>query len=66
MPSKVSEGFFELALRCPGTRLPLTSEEAGAVISEDNLVTCHLQKSAVSHQRQSLVNDIGLLFHKFE
>jgi hypothetical protein len=47
MPTEFSQGFFELTLRCTGTRLPLTPEEAGAIVSEDNLVTCHfgMQKS---------------------
>jgi hypothetical protein len=47
LPTNLSQGLFELALRSTGTRLALTSEEAGAIVSEDNLVTCHfgMQKS---------------------
>ena len=41
MPAKFPQGFFKFALRRPGTRLSLASKEVSAVVSEDNLVTCH-------------------------
>ena len=57
VPSKFTQSLFEFALRCPGTRLPLASEKAGSVISEDNLVTCHLQLSASSSQLLAFSSD---------
>jgi hypothetical protein len=44
MPPEFPESFFELTLDGTGTRLALTPEEAGAVVREDNLVTCHLER----------------------
>jgi hypothetical protein len=42
-PSQLAQGFFQLTLYRSKIRLPLASEKIRAVVSESQLVTCHVQ-----------------------
>jgi hypothetical protein len=65
-PANPAQSFFEFALHRAGMPLPLASEETCAVVSKDNLVTCHFQRSAKKNGGQPLFPSLSLLFHQFE
>jgi hypothetical protein len=56
MPAKFPQGIFKLALRCARTRLALAPKEACAVVSEDNLVTCHMRDQRLENWKLSLLS----------